>query len=312
MNLALRDQVHSELTRLHSTGGALNAVPEAVKSFLDHRPLLVALAAQYRSTTQAGELDRRAAIITAGPPGAGKSTALAEVQGYRRIDADEIKTLVLRRLSDEDLLGMLASFTLPDGRPVKPGEVAGWVHSFSARAADRVRDECLKAGENFVMEGTLSWPPLPERYANELAEHDYIALRVIDVEVPEHVAIEQARQRWWKGRSDPANTAGGRFMPDVAISRLYTATGASACAPNARQLQLLAIETAGIPATVEMISRGAGAEHRAVLDADGEVHPWHVDGCTTPPLGAACTGCGQLLTEKNMIAAGTHPDCEAA
>jgi hypothetical protein len=56
-------------------------------------------AAQYRAQHPDAPTDGRAAIITAGVPGAGKSSALSSIAtGYRRIDPDDIKDILLAEM----------------------------------------------------------------------------------------------------------------------------------------------------------------------------------------------------------------------
>ena len=129
---------------------------------------------------------------------------------YRRIDPDGIKVLLLSRLEQAGLLSARHDVILDDGKPVAVAELSGWVHRASTDIADQVRRYCLDRGENFVMEGTLSWEPLAGIYGRELEEAGFCDLRVFDVEVPRNVAMEQARQRWWEGRCSMVGPGGAQ------------------------------------------------------------------------------------------------------
>jgi Zeta toxin len=198
-NRRLRDKVHSELAALLD-GGQLAVAPRAVQDFLTD-DLIGRAAAQYRAQHPDAPTDGRAAIITAGVPGAGKSSALSSLAtGYRRIDPDDIKDILLAQMEKAGHLDARQRHILADGNSVTPGELARWVHTASTDAADRVRQASLRIGENFVMEGTLSWHRLPTSHVDELAVSGYERLTVLDIEVPLTVAIEQSKLRWWQGR----------------------------------------------------------------------------------------------------------------
>lgn len=222
-NRRLRNKVHAQLTALHD-GGQL-AAPGEVQDYLDDH-LIEQVAWEYRAQKPDAPTDGHAAIITAGVPGAGKSVALnAMAVGYRRIDPDEIKDMLLAQLAVAGLLEGRYQHLLEDAMPVSPSELSLWVHCASTDAADRVRAVSLQSGENFVMEGTLSWPPLLDSYVDELALGDYERLTILDVEVPRTVAIEQSKQRWWAGRHTGRTLygvdLGGRFISQAAIGAFY-------------------------------------------------------------------------------------------
>lgn len=216
-NHRLRNKVHTELAALLD-GGQLAVSPRAVRDYLADQRLIAQVAQQYRAQQPDAPTGGRAAIITAGVPGAGKSSALgATATGYRRIDPDEIKDILLARLDVAGLLDARLDHVLSDGNSVSLGELAGWVHRASTDAADRVRTASLQIGENFVMEGTLSWHKLPVSYVDELALGGYERLTVLDIEVPLAVAIEQSKCRWWEGRHSGLLTHGMQI--GAALSR---------------------------------------------------------------------------------------------
>ena len=307
-NHRLRNNVHSQLAALLS-GGPLAVVPSAVKNYLDIG-LRGEVAREYRAQCPDAPKGGYAAIITAGVPGAGKSFALnAIAAGYRRIDPDEIKDILLARLETIGLLDVRHDYGLADGKSVSPAELSNWVHRASTDAADLVRALSMQTGENFVMEGTLSWDKLPDSHVDGLALNDYEELTILDIEVPRRVAVEQSKHRWWSGRrtgrTEYGVELGGRFISETAVEGFDNGPRkASTCAANARKLYDNA-NKAGIQAEVFIISRAAdGTEHRAGITADGHVQPWQ-----NAPLGAVCIVCGAILKDHKAIRTGVGPSC---
>jgi len=56
---------------------------------------------------------------------------------------------------------------------VMPRELAGLVHTESVLILDRLRDMCLRRGENVVLEGTLVWAPAARMLLDELARRTW-------------------------------------------------------------------------------------------------------------------------------------------
>jgi hypothetical protein len=129
-----------------------------------------------------------AALLTAGPPGAGKSTAVdlldSAMSRWRRLDADLVKEyLVADAVASgdyDDLLGRM----LVDGGPVMPAELASATHVESLSILRDIREECLRRGENVIIEGTLGWAPDGAQLLGELLAAGYQDLDILDVEVP--------------------------------------------------------------------------------------------------------------------------------
>jgi energy-coupling factor transporter ATP-binding protein EcfA2 len=306
--------VHDELTALLATGGPLHAPPETVRDYLDNDDLID----EYRQTTKPGAIEGRAMVLTAGPPGAGKSTTLAALRStYRVIDPDEIKDLLLDRLQRRLLLTDLRRHTLPDGQPVRPGEVATWVHRTSTDIGDAVRAVSLALGGNFVMEGTLRWEGTPQQYARELDRNDYQYLEIIDVEVPRTTARRQARERWWRGRNDASLSLGGRFIADSVIDDCYDTNVdlISICARHARDLYEEATDMLVAARLRTLVRDHQGAARTATIDADGASR-WDIPGVTALEgdrgFGARCVRCGRLLTNARSIEIGLGEECRRA
>lgn len=232
-----QDDVHAALTDLYRLGGGLSQPPSELSAYFDD--LTVARTAKtYMGLQRDVSAGGHAVVVAAGPPGAGKTDALdtLALRGYRKIDPDMAKDLILGEAEQLGLLSYRHSFTLPDGQPVGVRELAAHVHSISTRTTDIVRRLALASGENVIIDGTLSWEPLAGQYLSELFSAGYEDLEVVDVEAPLAVAVGRARKRWWDGRlGDPI--MGGRFVPDEVIERIYVdPAGVSCCAANAWNL----------------------------------------------------------------------------
>lgn len=299
----VRDLVHSQLTELLKPGGPLAQAPSTLTTFFTEavQDEIVDL---YRNSVPSAPAQGHAAIITAGPPGAGKSTSLAGRLGsYRRIDPDEIKDLLLARALQEGLLSRRTDHLLADGDVVAPGELAGWVHGLSTQIADLVRGKSLFEGENFVMEGTLLWPNLAQRYSSELGVAQFEDLLIVDVEVPVELAIQRARGRWWTGRQS-GTALGGRFVSDETVERFYE-NGHSPCSATAYDLHHQSMDL-GINSTLEVsFTQFKGGEMGARIDANG------VSKLSGSPLGVPCVRCGALLTSSKSVGRGMGDSCAA-
>ncbi|MGG7464768.1 zeta toxin family protein [Plantibacter sp. YIM 135347] len=190
-------------------------------------------------------------VVTAGPPGAGKSTALSAdpaLATYRHIDADAFKDPLL--MGEQDVLAELLKYTLADGRPVSLRELAGFVHAESTTIASTMRERCLANGENIIIHGTLSSTDHTTELLSQLDQHQYRRLVIYDVETTAEQAIEQALGRWWADREANRDGMGGRFVSPDTIRKQY-APGApvSNCAANADALRGVA---EGLGWTVEL------------------------------------------------------------
>lgn len=186
--------------------------------------------------------DGRSAIITAGPPGAGKSTAVKhlvpDLEDFRIIDADEIKDELIDQALRAGLYTDLLAEELPDGHRLAPRELAALVHQESVKIADQIRRICMERNENLVIEGTLTWADHGRQIFQGLADAQYVDVRLYGLAVDAATAHEQALERWWRGRqawiagTDPF---GGRYTPPEAINACYLDNGESVCTTNALQ-----------------------------------------------------------------------------
>jgi hypothetical protein len=219
-----------------------------------------------------------AAIISAGPPGAGKSTALRERHlvdtSYRYLDADIVKDELLRRAIADGHYADLLSTTLADAHPIAPRELAALVHAESTEVIDDVREVCLQRRENVVIEGTLQWGPQGGILMAQLSARDYTDVRIVDVEVPASIAHEQAVRRWWEGRIrgiSGQDRMGGRFTPPAAVARLYEQGSVSRCAAHARAAFESTLAAAITQVTLIHIDRRLGAEPLVSRRVDGKL-----------------------------------------
>ena len=197
----------------------------------------------------------RQALLLAGPPGAGKSTAqhnLAESLGvalerWRVINSDDFKDLLLQAaLAD----GSIEQLTPPELRELEaqgerfwPRELAAIVHDEAGQLVSRATSETIAGGENVIIDGTLSDPERARQLTDRLHEAGY-TVRIASVDGPQDVIDQRISHRW---RTDylAAETGaaeglaaelGGRWVPSEVANRLYERPEESRCATVARDL----------------------------------------------------------------------------
>lgn len=242
-----REEVHAALTELYGESGGLRNAPPELGIYFDDAAI-ARVAKKYMSQSTDIVAGGQGVVVSAGPPGAGKSEALhsLSLSGYRIIDPDVAKDLLLDEARRHGLLNYRNGVVLPDGKPVGLRELASHVHVFSSKVTDVVRKLSLAAGENVVVDGTLSWSPLADLYVDEFYRAGYEGLEVVAVEIPLAMALERARQRWWSGRKQD-EYYGGRFVPEFAIRGCYDVNSpyASICSVNALDLAEKAAEGLG-------------------------------------------------------------------
>jgi len=267
----LRARVAAELTTLSAPGAPLHRDSDLSTARLYPRGD-IGRARFQRDTidwylSQANpRLGSRTAIITAGPPGAGKSALLrariADLDEYRIIDPDIIKDHIIRQaIADGIYDSLMASAPFADGRGLAPRELSALVHEESVRLAEAIRETCTSLKENLVIEGTLTWQLQGPNIFRELADNDYIDVEVYGIDIEQEKAHESALDRWWKLRLEWAkdqDPLGGRFTPTDAIDVCYPTPGAeSVCTTNAKNFINTAIQTGEIPRVHVTILRRA-------------------------------------------------------
>ncbi len=233
----LRDEVHAAALAAISGESALDDVLTR-----GDRRRLVRDARDWYLDTHAGEASRggTCVVVTAGPPGAGKSSTLAaavqDLSSRLVIDADVAKEFLARWCVLEGAYGQLLSQTLTDGRPVMPLDLSPLLQTMSTEVCNAVRRSALEAGLDIVVEGTMSTPAYGERLLLSLAKADCRRLLVVSVETDRATAHERARARWWAGRLDD-HELGGRLVSPHAIDAVFGDDDAvSSCRGNARHL----------------------------------------------------------------------------
>lgn len=219
-------------------------------------------------------LGGRTAIVTAGPPGAGKSvllkTRIADLDEYRVIDADIIKDYLIRQaITDGIYDGLLSMAPFADGHGLAPRELSALVHVESVRLAEAIRQTCTSLKENVVIEGTLTWHLQGPNIFRELADNDYFDVEVCGIDIEREEAHESALDRWWKLRLEWAkgqDPLGGRFTPADAIDMCYSARGTeSVCITNAKRFINTAIQTGEIARVHVTIVRRVGTGRMEVI-----------------------------------------------
>ncbi len=206
----LRAQVAAQLTTLSAPGAPLNRDSDLSTARLYPRGD-IGRARFQRDTidwylSQANpRLGGRTAIVTAGPPGAGKSSLLrariADLDEYRIIDPDIIKDHIIKQaITDGIYDGLMAGAPFADGRGLAPRELSALVHVESVRLAEAIRETCTSLKENVVIEGTLTWQLQGPNIFRELADNDYFDIEVYGIDIEQEEAHESALDRWWKLR----------------------------------------------------------------------------------------------------------------
>lgn len=202
--------------------------------------------------------DRRA-IVLAGPPGAGKTSALKSAiartgvqrSKWREINADNFKdALLLAALEDGTYDAMVPEVVKgfeEQGERFFPRELAGLVHAESSKLAASARQDAFAAGENVVIDGTLAGTRSASDLFADLQAAGY-SVAVIDVEITQPLSAARIEHRWCRGytaalegrSSDPEEdprgaVLGGRWVPSDFAKDVYLASGQSKAEVNARE-----------------------------------------------------------------------------
>ncbi|MEO8528822.1 MAG: zeta toxin family protein [Pseudolysinimonas sp.] len=279
MSGPLRAAVAHELERMCAPGGALDPLGPRSSVAGDRAVVMrraLDVATEFLALQTHVEVGGLMAIVTAGPPGAGKSTWLeheGRVNGYRVIDPDVIKDALLRSLATHGDFDDLYRHLLPDGAPIRPRELAGLVHAESVAISHTILQTSLKRGENIAIQGTLGWTEQPNRILHDADTHGYANLTIVDVEVDRETALARSLERWWVGRINANDPLGGRFVPRRVINGLFTDQGPSICQANALYL----FERSALESTTLVTIDGATLSESVRHKIDGEEVPASVD-----------------------------------
>ncbi|NQD89477.1 AAA family ATPase [Paenarthrobacter sp. CM16] len=195
------------------------------------------------------------AIVLAGPPGVGKSTAqdaLIQTTGTQKkhwlsINADDFKDKLLQQALRD---GSYGSYLMPaevqsleaSGEKFYPRELAALVHAESSLLARKTRGVSLKSGLNVVIDGTLGNNKHARALLELLQAAEYDVL-VASVETTQAITEARSMGRWELGYLAAENgTAkgldaelGGRWVPLSFVASLFNEANAleSICASNA-------------------------------------------------------------------------------
>lgn len=195
------------------------------------------------------------AIVLAGPPGAGKSTAQDALVKETRtrpeqwlpINPDDFKDLLLQQArADGSYEGFLVPAEVREleatGEKFYPRELVALVHTESSILAKTARNEALKDGKNLIIDGTLGNEKQARILLDKLASAGYDVM-VADVETTLTVSESRTMGRWERGYLEAENgTAtgidaelGGRWVPQSFPASLFTTPvdKESQCAANA-------------------------------------------------------------------------------
>jgi hypothetical protein len=261
------------------------------------------------------------AIVMAGPPGAGKSTALPTVssevfdgQPFAVIDGDELKASLLR---DAVSSGYYESNLMPlveahanDGARFFPMDFAGLVHRESMILHATLFEIGIDRRTNLVIDGTLAWRDYGNEILSRLTAAGYATQLIVDVEASRSEAEERVYRRWLDGHLDGIRTIaaypdarplGGRVVPSIAYDSIYE-NGTAKTLTNARSL---AAEF-DIPVMVFFPAREK-KQPELVFDS---AHGGTVTHSTTSGRREGrCSVCGHPIWSAKSLERGAGPDC---
>lgn len=240
---AERDAVAQELERLSRAGSPLDTDSPHATEVRYSGPASATRAADFAEEFMALQPSVSTSggivVVTAGAPGAGKSTTL-EAEGlltssHRNLDADIIKDLILHHELSAGNFDELLEIPLPGGRRLRPLELASLVHKESLRVMEVAQEIAIDRGEDLVIQGTLRWDGMPSQLSGAIARGAYDELTIINIELPLEQSLAQALSRWWADREDASNLLGGRFVPERFIRDLYSSR-TCVCSANAERM----------------------------------------------------------------------------
>ncbi|MGW6132380.1 zeta toxin family protein [Cellulomonas sp. NPDC055163] len=203
----------------------------------------------------------RQAIVLAGPPGAGKTSVLTDVlrarrgpeahlENWRTLNSDDFKDELLEHAHTD---GSYEAFLKPPavrdlearGERFHPRDLAALVHEESSLLNRLAFTDAVRAGQNIVIDGTLSKASRADQMLHGLALAGY-EVTVVDVEAPREVTQQRVANRWREGYLDAEQRTaageepgmGGRWVPTSFSGSLYGAgrDDRSVCEDVARQV----------------------------------------------------------------------------
>ena len=173
------------------------------------------------------------AIVMAGPPGAGKSSALQDIitetgiskEKWLLLDADEVKKLLLDQAqADGTYQDLIPDELRAEGITPYPAELASVVHEESSMLVKRLMNLALQGRWNVIIDGTLANLEKADKLLTELAKSGY-TVHVVAVDVSLEDSKRRIRARWEEGVTDAAegkNADGGRWVPPAFAESVFS------------------------------------------------------------------------------------------
>jgi len=190
----------------------------------------------------------RRAIVLAGPPGAGKSSARQKLlidlgsteADWRDLNADDFKDQLLLQAARD---GSLDHELAPVGtETLTPRERASLVHEESSLLMKQEQRRAIRRGENIIIDGTLGNESKAALTLDRLVQNGY-TVDIIAVDGPKQITRARAEHRWKtelaaSARDDADEIArlGGRAVPPGFIDQLYENDDESICSGIARRV----------------------------------------------------------------------------
>ncbi|MEU9457185.1 zeta toxin family protein [Streptomyces sp. NPDC048277] len=212
-------------------------------------------------------------IYTAGPGGAGKSTALQErvpyllaldseparsmheilgnpkngttIESFALINHDAMKEAIWREGGFEHMSGLQQD---GDRFTFSPAELSGAVHVEASWLMERVAREAMNRGCNVAYEGTMRNLEMTKGLLDEFQEKGYERI-AISVEEPRDTALLRNYQKWLNGRKEfernGGRTFGATLTPQTVIRDTYPpGSETSICRTNVDELARIGCLTA--------------------------------------------------------------------
>lgn len=189
------------------------------------------------------------AIVMAGPPGAGKSTALQSIiaatgipqEKWMLLDADEVKKLLLdQACADGTFQSMVPPELHAEGIVPYPAELASLVHEESSLLVKALRSKAIQARMNIIIDGTLADYEKSDALLTTLAENGY-TVYMASIDIPLVDSKTRIRSRWEHGITEAEKghcPDGARWVPPAFAQSVFSPTDTqhSRCHANATTL----------------------------------------------------------------------------